>query len=163
LSFLGLCLLAWYCTRRLPNFPRWVIWTWLLTAPWTLDESTYVYNPSYVLAGSSLFFVGAFETYPSLRCGLIPLEWANFMMGVGISWVMQFHLSYVLLLPYVVASFYLQYVESHAGTGRMAMRFLAGFLTMGIFLLPTVAWFGWNVGPETALALIGFRPGNLVA
>src|SRR5262249_55816289 len=80
-----------------------------------------------------------------------------------ISWVMQFHLSYVLLLPYVVASLYLQYVEFHAGTGRMAMRFLAGFLTMGIFLLPTVAWFGWNVGPGTALALIGFRPGNLVA
>jgi len=161
LSFLGLCLLAWYCCRRLPNFPRWVIWTWLLTAPWTLGESTHVYNPSYVLVGSILFFVGALETYPAVRAGLIRLEWANFMMGVAVSWVMQFHMSYVLLLPYVVASFYLQCRESRGRIGWMAMSFVAGVLTTGIFVLPTVARFGWNVGSGTALGMIGLRPRNL--
>jgi hypothetical protein len=161
LSFFGLCLLAWYCARRLPKLPRWVIWTWLLTAPWTLDESTYVYNPSYVLVGSVLFFVGAIETYPSLRTGLIRLGWANFLMGVGLLWVMQFHMSYVLLLPYVMASFYFQFMESRAGTGRMAMSFIAGTLTTGVFMLPTVARFGWNVGSGRALGMIDLHPRNL--
>jgi hypothetical protein len=161
LSFLGLCLLAWYCARRLPNLPPWVIWTWLLTAPWTLGESTHVYNPSYVLVGSVLFFVGALETYPALRCGLIRLEWANFMMGVGVSWVMQFHMSYVLLLPYVVVSFYLQCRESRRRIGWMAVSFVAGALTTGVFLLPTIARFGWNAGSGKALAMVGLRPRNL--
>jgi hypothetical protein len=161
LSFFGLCLLAWYCGRRLPDLPRWVIWAWLLTAPWTLGASTFVYNPSYVLVGSVLFFVGALETYPSLRAGPIRPEWANFMMGVGISWVMQFHMSYVLLLPYVVASFYLQFRESHRRIGWMALSFVVGVLTTGIFVLPTVVRFGWNVGSGTALSMIGLHPHNL--
>jgi hypothetical protein len=161
LSLAGLCLLSWYCGRRLPKFPKWVIWTWLLTAPWTLGESTFIYNPSYVLVGSVLFFVGVLETYPSLRGGLICPAWANFMMGVGLSWVMQFHLSYVLLLPYVVASFYVQFRESHGRTGWMALSFVAGILTTGIFVLPTIARFGWNVGFGPALGMIGLRPRNL--
>jgi hypothetical protein len=163
LSFFGLCLLGWYCSRRLPDVPQWVIWAWLLTAPWTLDESTFVYNPSYVLVGSVVFFVGALETYPSLRRGLIRPQWANFMMGVGLSWVMQFHMSYVLLLPYVAASFYLQYGESHRRIGWLALSFLAGALTTGIFVLPTFVRFGWDVGPGAALGMIGFHPYNLAA
>jgi hypothetical protein len=161
LSFVGLCLLAWYCARRLPNFPRWVIWTWLLTAPWTLGESTHVYNPSYVLVGSILFFVGALETYPAVRGGLIRLELANFMMGVGLSWVMQFHMSYVLLLPYVVASFYSQCRESRGRIGGLAMSFVAGVLTTGVLILPTIARFGWNAASGTALGMLCLRPRNL--
>ncbi|HEX8355709.1 MAG TPA: hypothetical protein VF611_22570, partial [Pyrinomonadaceae bacterium] len=51
LSFAALCLFAWYCSRRLPHTPRWFVWGWLLTAPWTLNFSTHVVNPSYVLPG----------------------------------------------------------------------------------------------------------------
>src|SRR5262249_14297980 len=94
LSFSSLCLLAWYAARRLPRVPTVLIWAWLLTAPWTLDESTYVYNPSYVLTGANFFFIGALETYPATRRGLLTLPLANFMMGFGLFWVMQFHISY---------------------------------------------------------------------
>src|SRR5437588_656367 len=72
LSFASLCLFAWYCTRRLPGSPAWFVWGWLLTAPWTLNFSTHVVNPSYVLPGGILFFVGALETYPATRRGLVP-------------------------------------------------------------------------------------------
>src|SRR6185503_8084291 len=92
LSFGSLCFFAWYCTRRLPQIPKWFVWAWLLTAPWTLNFSTNVYNPSYVLPAAILFFVSAIETYPFLSRGLVPLKWANFGMGLSLSWIAQFHL-----------------------------------------------------------------------
>ena len=61
LSFSSLCFFAWYCAKRLPEIPKWFLWSWLLTAPWTLDLSTHIYNPSYILPGAILFFVGAIE------------------------------------------------------------------------------------------------------
>ena len=71
LSFASLCFFAWYCCKRLPELPRWFVWCWLFTAPWTLNISTHIFNPSYVLPGAILFFVGAIETYPFLSRGLI--------------------------------------------------------------------------------------------
>src|SRR5882762_2808208 len=71
LSFASLCFFAWYCCKRLPEIPKWFVWSWLLSAPWTLNVSTHIFNPSYVLPGAILFFVGAIETYPFLSHGLI--------------------------------------------------------------------------------------------
>src|SRR6476619_2174729 len=82
LSFASLSFFAWYCTRRLPEIPKWFVWAWLLTAPWTLNISTQIYNPSYVLPAAILFFVCAIEAYPFLSRGLVPLKWANFAMGL---------------------------------------------------------------------------------
>lgn len=94
LSFSSLCFFAWYCTRRLPELPKWFVWSWLLTAPWTLNLSTHIYNPSYVLPGAILFFVGAIETYPFLSQELVQRQWANFMMGLALFWIMQDWLNY---------------------------------------------------------------------
>ena len=146
LSLFGLWLLAEYCVRHLPRVPPWLIRTWILTAPWTLEESTHVYNPSYVLVGSVVFFLGALETYPTLRLGWIRPVWANFLMGVGLLWVMQFHLSYVILLPYVAASFYVQIRERGVEALRTAWSFAAGACATGVFALPTILRFGGNVG-----------------
>src|SRR6185312_2494864 len=81
LSFASLCFFAWYCRKRLPELPGWFVWLWLLTIPWTLNFSTQVVNPSYVLPAAILFFVGALETYPFLTRSLISQRCANFMMG----------------------------------------------------------------------------------
>src|SRR5262245_61866546 len=40
LSFSALCLFGWYCSKRLPTFPKWILWGWLFTAPWVLNCST---------------------------------------------------------------------------------------------------------------------------
>ncbi len=108
LSFGSLCLLAWYCSKRLPRFPRWFLWAWLMTAPWTLNFSTHVVNPSYVLFGGILFFVGFWETIPSLRAGILPQGLCNALMGFAFFWVIQFHLSGVALVPWMLLSFFLQ-------------------------------------------------------
>jgi hypothetical protein len=78
LSFGALCGLAAYICRREPSLPRWLVWGWLLTAPWTLQFSTHVYNPSYVLPAAILFFVGFFEAVPALSIAVLsppPRSW----------------------------------------------------------------------------------------
>jgi hypothetical protein len=101
LSAAALSLLAWYVSRRLSSVPRWLIWTSLLTLPWTLNFSTHVVNPSYVLAGAVVFFVGFFEATPHLMLTrrILPFGLAWSMMGAGLLWVMQIHMSWVLLVP----------------------------------------------------------------
>src|SRR6266478_5729914 len=142
LSFASLCFFAWYCTKRLPEIPKWFVWVWLLTAPWTLGISTHIYNPSYVLPVAILFFVCAIETYPFLSRGLVPLKWANFAMGFALFWIMQFHLSWVVLLPYILLSFYCQFKNSGWRAMRAVLYFACGALLTGSFLVPTFVKYG---------------------
>jgi len=161
LSFSSLFFFAWYCSRRLPELPRWFVWSWLLTAPWTLNLSTHIYNPSYVLPGAVLFFIGALETYPFLSCGLVPRRWANFMMGLALFWIMQFHLSWVVLVPYVLLSFYLQTRELGRRVFFSIMWFAGGAAITGSFLIPTFIKYGLAEGLGSTNESIGFNSANL--
>jgi hypothetical protein len=100
LSMASLALLCWYITRRQPSLPRWLVWAWIPTMPWTLQFSTHVINPSYVLPAAVVFFVGFFEAMPVFSLGIISTPLAFAMMGAGITWIAQIHMSYPLLLPY---------------------------------------------------------------
>lgn len=162
LSFSSLCFFAWYCTRRLPEIPKWFVWSWLLTAPWTLNVSTQTYNPSYVLPAAILFFVAAIETYPFLSRGLIPRQWANFMMGLALFWIMQFHLSWVVLVPYVVLSFYFQIKESGRRGVSSLMWFTGGAIVTGSFLIPTFLKYGFTEGMGSTNEAVGFNAENLL-
>src|SRR6266481_3655637 len=162
LSFASLCFFAWYCTKRLPEIPKWFVWVWLLTAPWTLGISTHVFNPSYVLPAAILFFVCAIETYPFLTRGLIPLKWANFAMGLALFWIMQFHLSWVVLLPYILLSFYFQFKNSGWNGLRAVMYFACGALLTGSFLIPTFVNYGLVGAIENTNEAVQFNYTNLV-
>ena len=72
LSFAGLVLFGHYLTRRFALLRAWMTYVWLLTLPWTLNFSTHVYNPSYLLFLGCLFFVSFFELMPSLTANLVP-------------------------------------------------------------------------------------------
>ena len=161
LSFAALCLLAWYCERRLPGTPRWFVWGWLLTAPWTLNFSTHVVNPSYVLPGSVLFFVGALETLPATRKGLVPAWLANFMMGFALCWVMQLHLSWVALVPFLLASAFYQL----RGRGARALGPLGllacGAALSGCLLAPTFLAYGAAGGAGGTGSMVAPNAGNI--
>ncbi len=162
LSFASLCFFAWYCTKRLPEIPKWFVWSWLLTAPWTLGVSTYVFNPSYVLPGAILFFVSAIETYPFLSRDLVPLKWANLMMGMALFWVMQFHLSWVIFIPYVLLSFYFQFKNSGRKALAAMIYFACGALLTGIFLVPTFIKYGSVEGMGNTTEALQFNFTNLL-
>jgi hypothetical protein len=162
LSFASLCFFAWYCSKRLPEIPKWFVWSWLLTAPWTLNFSTHIYNPSYVLPATILFFVGAIETYPFLSRDLVPRHWANFMMGFSLLWIMQFHLSWVVLVPYVALSFYFQFRKLRRGVFSSLAWFAAGTIVTGSFLVPTFIKYGLNAGMGGTNETIEFNSRNLL-
>lgn len=146
ISFASLCLFAWYCRRRLPNLPRWFVWGWLLTSPWTLNLSTVIYNPSYVLAGGVLFFVGALELYAPTRRGLLDPRLANAMTGLGLFWVMQLHMSWVVLVPYAVAALAFQFRAGlRRGLSALAW-FAAGAAPAAALLVPTYLKYGPSAG-----------------
>jgi hypothetical protein len=146
LSFVSLCLLAWYCCKRLPELPRWLVWSWLLTAPWVLDLSTSIYNPSYLLPGSILFFVGALEIYPFTTTQTIAAWLASLMMGFALFWVMQLHLSWIVLIPYLLLAFYCQARKGSVVFLRTLGWFAIGSSISGSLLLPTYLKYGLAKG-----------------
>jgi len=162
LSFSSLCFFAWYCTKRLPEMPIWFVWSWMLTAPWAICLSTHVYNPSYVLPGAILFFVAAIETYPFLSHGIVPLRWANFMMGLALFWIMQLHLSWVVLIPYLLLSFYFQYKKLGGRVIESIMWFACGAAVTGSFLIPTFIEYGLAEGLGNTNEAVRFNSGNLL-
>ncbi|MEP6570054.1 MAG: hypothetical protein ABJC10_09790 [Acidobacteriota bacterium] len=162
LSFASLCFFAWYCCKRLPEIPKWFVWSWLLSAPWTLNLSTHIYNPSYVLPGAILFFVGAIETYPLLGRSLVSRRLANFMMGLALFWIMQFHLSWVVLVPYAALSFYFQFRKLGRGVLSSVAWFAGGAIISGSFLMPTFIKYGFAAGLGSTNQAVGFNSQNLL-
>ena len=162
LSFSSLFFFAWYCSRRLPEIPQWFIWSWLLTAPWLLFVSTNIYNPSYVLPAAILFFVAAIETYPFLSRDIIPARWANLMMGLSLFWIMQLHLSWVVLVPYLLVSFYFQLKRFGRRFLSLALWFALGAVITGSVLLPTFIKFGFQRGIGGTNETVGFSTGNVL-
>ncbi len=146
LSFAALAAFAWYIGRRLPSLPKWLVWGWFMTVPWTLQFSTHIINPSYVLAGAVVFFIGFFEAVPGLSLGLVKPAIAFMMMGFGLIWVMQLHMSWPLLLPYSAWAFWSRRNSGAGGLVRDAAAYAAGALIPGLLLLPTFATYGMTAG-----------------
>jgi hypothetical protein len=146
ISMAALAWFAWYIGRRLPSIPKWLIWGWLLTAPWTLQYSTHVINPSYVLAPALVFFIGFFEAVPVFSRGIVPVDAAFLMMGAAVTWVMQVHLSWPLLAPFVGVALVSRLSDGLWLIVRRGAALMCGLLLFGIFLVPTVVQYGWGAG-----------------
>jgi hypothetical protein len=157
LSFAALVLLAWYGSRRVTSLPRWVVYGLALTLPWVLHYSTHVVNPSYVLAGAVLFWVGATEALVFPSEPLLPRRLADYLMGFGLVWVMQLHMSWTLLVPFAALAWL---VRAHARQGVVALSaFALGCATTGSLLLPTVLTYGLTTSENTSIA-VRFNPTN---
>jgi len=146
LSAIALAAQAWYICARVPTAPRWLVWGWLFTMPWTLQFSTHIINPSYVLPAAVAFFIGFFETVPAFRRGLVPPAIGFALMGAALLWVMQIHMSWPLLGPYIA---YAAFASRRDGVRRLALyalAFTAGALIPGAALIPTWSAYGGQSG-----------------
>jgi len=137
-SFFG-----WYLSRRIPSIPLHIILIWLLTIPSAMYYSTTVQNPSYVIIGAVFFFISVFEIFPFYPQKIIPPKTLFFLLSFSLLWIYQLHMSWVLLLPYIVLCFYFKYKESKQIT-FLAIPFL--YFIMGATicfstLLPTLIQF----------------------
>ena len=150
LSVGALTLLAWYIGRRCPRVPRWFLWPWLFFSPWTLNFSTQVVNPSYVLTGAIVFFVGACELMPRVSIGALPRRLAFACMGFGLFWVYQLHLSFPVLLPFVAVAIFFTALRSWRTAMSGLLWFSAGAAAPALAVLPTFIKFGLATAVSTA-------------
>jgi hypothetical protein len=158
LTFAALALFAWYLSRRLPDLPRWLIWGWLMTAPWTLHYSTHLLNSSYVLPSAVVFFIGFFEATPALSAGLVRPAWAWSAMGFGLLWQMQFHMSWVLLPAFVLAAGIGAARRDPGRLWRHATALAAGAALPAVLLVPTLVHLGFGATGGTERTLLVHAP-----
>jgi hypothetical protein len=160
---LSLGFLAWYSSKRLPDLSRTFIWIYIFLIPWSICYFTRIINPSYVIPGAILFFIGIFEIYPSTRKNVLP-EWLCFyFLGFSIFWIMQLHLSWILLVPFTVIAFY--YLLRSKNTKRIlqsSISFLFGCITTASLLIPTLRTYGMsNDHGKSVSGLLEFHPEHI--
>ena len=112
---------------------------WITIAPWSLHEASTIINPAFTFFPAVLFFIGFMESAPAFSLGLLSSGWANALMGFSIFWIMQFHFSYVYLIPLALLSFLLQFKDRRL-TGPL--YFILGALPTLAFILPTYLVYG---------------------
>lgn len=135
-------LLVWYVRQRLPAVPGWLVWLWLMSAPWAMAFSTIVVNPSYVLPFATLFFVCLLELLPLYRTRVISPYIAAGAMGLCVTAIMQLHMSWVLLVPYSLVALLYQLREDRRRALRLVPIYLCGLCIGAITLLPTISRYG---------------------
>jgi hypothetical protein len=146
LSFAAICALAWYVCQLRPATPRWLIWGWFLTVPWTIQFSAHLINTSYILAPAILFFLGFFEVLPRFSLRLLPPPAAFAVMGMAVGWLMQIHMSWPLVLPFAAGAWFGRRSQGAIAAAVDALSFAAGALLPGLLLLPTLTQYGLNAG-----------------
>jgi len=156
LSLSALAFLAWYIVQRLPKLPFAFVFTWISLLPWTLNRSTHVLNPSYLVFGSVLFFVGLMEVFPGFSLKKFPPLTAYAMMGFGICWNMQFHNSWVLMPPLLAVAFLWRRAAKTGTLGKELGGFLMGAALPLAFLVPTVLKIGMGHGSEGLREVVAF-------
>ncbi len=136
----GVMLLAWYLFKRIPGLSFIWLCLWITVAPWSLHEATRIINPAFTFLPGILFFIGFMEATPPFRAGWVSSAWANALMGLSLFWVMQFHFSYVYLVPLAAFSLLLQLKQS--GKFQGFSHFILGALVPLAFVIPTYLKFG---------------------
>jgi len=146
ISFAALSLFAWYVGAHRPDAPRWLVWGWLFTIPWTIQFSLHLINTSYILPAALVFFVGFFESVPALSVARIRPAAAHAMMGAALAWLMQIHMSWPLLLPLAAFAWASRRRDGAAAMAVYLAALAAGALVPALLLLPTVAQHGASAG-----------------
>jgi hypothetical protein len=100
-----------------------------------------VYNPSYLLFLSCLFFVAFFELVPSLTGNLLPAWAAFFLLGSSFGAAVQIHLSWVLLVPFLLAAIFARARARLLTPSQIAWLLLGAGVSIAL-LVPTAAAYG---------------------
>lgn len=144
LSTLSLAFFSWYISKRLKGIPKWFLYCTLLFSPWTLNFSTTVLNPSYILAPSILFFVSVIELLPIYKEKIISQNLAFAFVGFTLGWILQIHLSWVLLPFYILLIFcFLFKTKKFKQILFGSLSFTLGFLLIIWTYFPTIVKYGF--------------------
>jgi hypothetical protein len=146
LSTSAIAFLSLYIARRLPEMPFAFVFVWISLLPWNLHESANIVNPSFLLIGSVLFFIGFFEAVPSLSKGFVSPAFAFALMGFGIFWNFQFHFSWVLLPPFLLLALFLRFRAVPSNLPKDLLWSFLGAAPLVALILPTFIQYGFSKG-----------------
>lgn len=155
LSFFSLSFFTFYLTKLYPVYPKWVLWSWVMFAPWTLIFSTHVINPSYVLPAAIIFWISFCETTYRKVLPIFTTKMNFFLMGVSLGWIYQLHMSWVILPPCIL---YVWLSNIKYRTAKNILYFIFGLLLFGSLALPTHLF--QQAATDTA-SNIHFAPKNI--
>lgn len=141
-TFAGLSFLAWYVTKRIGDLPTWFVWLFLMTSPWTLFNGTGVFNMPYILAFSCVFFVCFVDSVTIYSTKLIPEKAAFFLTGLSFGCLMQLHLSWALLLPFLGYNFLVQVIKDKSRALHHTLWVFLGLAIPLALLVPTFVTYG---------------------
>ncbi|MCX6154554.1 MAG: hypothetical protein NT007_10375 [Candidatus Kapabacteria bacterium] len=140
---ISLAFLAWYISKRIPNFNKVILYFWIFFSSWSLVYFTLIMNTAQMVPGAVLFWIGIFETYPKIKIGVINSKLAAYFIGFGMLWAFQMHASWVLTIPFTLFGVYswikmnnMKGITVHLGF------FTLGLLTTGSLIIPTLVKFG---------------------
>lgn len=138
LSFFSLFLLVNYGHKLTPSLPKPWLYLLVFTLPWTLNYTTRICNPSYALLFSIPFFISFLELIPQFSKHFIKPWLASLIMGITTTFIMQLHLSYVLLIPFACFAFMIQFINYKKGVILPITTYLLGLLIGSATLIPTL-------------------------
>jgi hypothetical protein len=159
LSVIGVSLLTWYIVKRLPQISYVWLFIWIGIVPWSLQESTTIINPAFTFLPAILFFIGFMESVPLFSLNLVSPFWANAAMGFSLCWIMQFHFSYVYLIPLALLSLILQTFRNKKPI--VFLYFLLGCLPTLAFIIPTYIQYGLGRNNVSSGFVVPFNWSNL--
>jgi hypothetical protein len=93
-----------------------------------------------------VFFLGFFESWPPLATGRVRPTVALALMGLSLGWIVQIHMSWPLLLPFIGAAFLARLREGPRALAASLGAFALGAAATGILLLPTLVQYGLSAG-----------------
>jgi hypothetical protein len=160
LNMAALFLLAVYIQKKVPAVPKWFTYIWIFTAPWVMNFGTHVVNPSYVLPAAILFFISFLESIPKLSEKLIKPGWCFFFMGLCLLWIYQLHMSWVLLMPFILTSYIYNFKYGFKKISLYIGVFLLGCLIPGLTVIPTYLKYGFVNGSGGTMSNIVFNSNN---
>jgi len=161
LSFVSLVILSLYILRLIPELPKSLVFLWILTCPWTLNFSTHIINPSYVLPAGIIFFIAFLET-TKISTNWFNYKVAFFLMGFSFFWIFQLHMSWILLVVFIGLAFIFQLKDSFKKFLISILWFIIGSIPTLSLIIPTFIKYGFNLGSGGTLSNIRFSPLNLL-
>jgi hypothetical protein len=163
LSIFSLTFFAWYLSKRIPGIPKYIMLIWLFTLPAFMYYSATVQNPSYVIFAGILFFISIFELFPFYEERIISENLLFFILGFSLLWIYQIHLSWVLLIPYIILAFFFKFTKSPSRRDLIKpfLFFIAGCLICFGTLLPTLIQFD-RASTESLTSNISLNFSNLI-
>ncbi len=138
LSFISILGLINYGHKLTPNLPKPWLYLLVFTLPWTLNYTTRICNPSYALLFSIPFFIAFLELIPQFSKQVLKPWLASLIMGIATTFIMQLHLSYVLLIPFAGFAFVIHFINNKRGIVLPFSTYLIGLLIGSATLIPTL-------------------------